>query len=211
MPLPRWLRWFVLFGTPLITGTLEITHPFHPFEAPAWWLVLHILQVPLFALLALAVGLLTSGVPGPLSLLSRFAAGMFAAFYIAYDAVAGIANGTIAVRRLALPPEQRIGTDEAVRVLFDSDTSRLIVEVGRTALVVAVVLAAVALYRRGVSVALLALLMVATLVFWRDHVPPTGPLGMYLFFLAVLWLEVGPRGRSANATHPQAMELRRER
>lgn len=211
MDIPLWLRRLVLFGTPLITGTLELTHPVHPFAGPEWWLALHVLQVPLFALLALAVGLLTSGLSGPLPLLSRFAVGVFAAFSIAYDAVAGIANGTIAVRRLALPPEQRIGTDEAIRVLFDSDTSRLIVEIGRTALVVAVALAAFALYQRGVSVAPLALLMVATLVFWRDHVPPTGPLGMYLFTLAVLWLEVGPRGRATTAMPPHGDMVRTER
>ncbi len=210
MAVPLWFRRLVLFGTPLVTGTLEITHPAHPFAGPEWWLALHVLQVPLFALLALAVGLLTSGLPGPLPLLSRLAAGVFAAFYIAYDAIAGIANGVIAVRRLALPPEQRTGTDEAIRVLFDSDASRLIVEIGRTALVVAVAVAVVALFRAGAGIAPLALLMVATLVFWRDHVPPTGPLGMYLFFLAALWLEVGLRGRII-AAHPRVAELRRDR
>jgi hypothetical protein len=60
-----------------------------------WWIVLHIVQLPLFGLLALAVFALTDGLRGPLVTTSRIGLSVFAIFYTATDAVLGIARGLL--------------------------------------------------------------------------------------------------------------------
>jgi hypothetical protein len=65
-------RRLILLGTPLTLGLLEIWHPVPVpgtrYETIAryndWWLILHILQLPLFGLMALAVVMLVTGIYG---------------------------------------------------------------------------------------------------------------------------------------------------
>jgi len=71
-------------------------------------------------------------------------------------------------------------------------------EVGRYAWLVSVVVLAVALARRGRPIAPLALLVLGGISFWYTHEFPSGSIGMYLCFLAVLWLEVVPQGQSVS-------------
>ena len=61
------LRRLVLLGTPLVLGILEIWHPTPSgtestfdviVDNADWWFTLHVLQLPLFGLMALAVYLL---------------------------------------------------------------------------------------------------------------------------------------------------------
>lgn len=62
-------RRLVLLGTPLTLGILELWHPLvagsRTFATLSpqvdWWLILHLLQLPLFGLMALAILLLTAG------------------------------------------------------------------------------------------------------------------------------------------------------
>jgi hypothetical protein len=92
------LRRLVLLGTPLALAVLEIFHP-HPsgvsdaVEQGEWFMWFHIIQVPLIGLIALAVYLLTEGLEGRAVMVSRWAIGVFAVFFSAYDAAAGIATG----------------------------------------------------------------------------------------------------------------------
>ena len=53
----------------------------------------HIVQLPLIGLMVLAVYLLTDGLEGRAVTVSRWAIGVFAVFFSAYDAAAGIATG----------------------------------------------------------------------------------------------------------------------
>jgi hypothetical protein len=53
----------------------------------------HFIQVPLIGLMALAVYLLTERLEGRAVSVSRWAIGVFALFFSAYDAAAGIATG----------------------------------------------------------------------------------------------------------------------
>ena len=53
----------------------------------------HFIQVPLIGLIALAVYLLTEGLQGRAVMVSRWAIGVFAVFFSAYDAAAGIGTG----------------------------------------------------------------------------------------------------------------------
>ena len=90
------LRRLVLLGTPLVLGTLEIWHPTptgteSTFEVivnnAEWWFTLHILQLPLFGPMGLAVYLLVDGLHGWAATISRIGAWFFVVFYIALDSV----------------------------------------------------------------------------------------------------------------------------
>src|SRR5919112_3083670 len=93
------LRRLVLLGTPLALAVLEIFHPERPTSAGEavhqgpWFMWFHFIQVPLIGLIALAVYLLTEGLQGRAVIVSRLALGIFAVFFSAYDAAAGIGTG----------------------------------------------------------------------------------------------------------------------
>ena len=54
-----------------------------------WWTALHTIGFVLFALMGVALWLLTAGLPGVFATVSRGAAVVFALFYDAGDAIAG--------------------------------------------------------------------------------------------------------------------------
>jgi hypothetical protein len=100
------LRRLVLLGTPLILAVLEYFHPEPGGVAEAvdqggWFMTFHFIQLPLIGLMALAVYLLTEGLEGRAMMVSRWAVGVFAVYFSAYDAAAGIATGYALRRRSA--------------------------------------------------------------------------------------------------------------
>lgn len=107
--IPVQLRRLVLLGTPLVLGILEIWHPTSnesPFnlivDNANWWFTLHILQLPLFGLMALAVYLFVDGLHGWAATISRIGAWFFVVFYIALDSVlvGSLLNGDIQIERI---------------------------------------------------------------------------------------------------------------
>src|SRR5262245_20021510 len=85
----------LVIATPLVLGTLEVGHPgLVPGDEivttivpiVTWWTVLHILQVPLFALLGASVFLLVRDLDGRAADVARYAAVVFAVVYPAFDA-----------------------------------------------------------------------------------------------------------------------------
>src|SRR6266481_440986 len=96
------VRRVIILGTPLVLGILDLFHPLlttgiydNISHHLGWWITLHILQLPLFCLLALSVYLLLDGVQGTLATLSRVALGIFVIFYPALDAILGIGTGAL--------------------------------------------------------------------------------------------------------------------
>ena len=93
------LRRVVLLGAPLALAILEIFHPERPTSATeaaeqgVWFMWFHFIQVPLIGLIVLAVYLLTDGLEGRAASVSRWALGLFAVFFSANDAAAGIYTG----------------------------------------------------------------------------------------------------------------------
>src|SRR4051812_12206464 len=83
MKIQRVLRRLVLLGTPLALGLLELWHPVPVpgmrFETIAryndWWLILHLLQLPLFGLMALAVMVLVAHAHGRSATIARVGMG----------------------------------------------------------------------------------------------------------------------------------------
>jgi hypothetical protein len=117
------LRRLVLLGTPLALTLLEIFHPPKPsgaseaVEQGAWFMWFHIIQVPLIGLIALAVYLLTEGLEGRAVNVSRWAIGVFAVFFSAYDAAAGIGTGYALRSAQGLSAEGQAAVYEAVKDL----------------------------------------------------------------------------------------------
>src|SRR5215813_8914260 len=93
------LRRLLLLGTPAILGLLEIFHPraYPPYfenllPQANWWFVLHLLQLPLFGLLGLAVLVLIRDLQGSAATISRAGIAFYLVFYTALDAITGIAT-----------------------------------------------------------------------------------------------------------------------
>jgi hypothetical protein len=122
--MPVQLRRLVLLGTPLVLGILEIWHPTPSgtestfdviVDNADWWFTLHILQLPLFGLMALAVYLLVEDLHGWAATISRIGAWFFVVFYIALDSILGIAGGVIARGARRLPADQQAFSRAAAR------------------------------------------------------------------------------------------------
>jgi hypothetical protein len=198
------LRRLILLGTPLALAILEIFHPQpsgvgESVEQGGWFMWFHIIQVPLIGLIALAVYLLTQGLEGRAVSVSRWAIGVFAVFFSAYDAAAGIATGYVLRNAQGLPA----GAQEAVyETVIDMPGLSLIFGlsiVGTGAWVVALISAAIALRRAGVPRVPFILLILAGVLLMGGHPYPGGTLAFGSFFLAAAWLELAP-GRLTSAS-----------
>jgi hypothetical protein len=200
------LRRLVLLGIPLALTLWEILHPqpagvAEAVEQGGWFMWFHIIQVPLIGLIALAVYLLTEGLEGRAVRVSRWAIGIFAVFFSAYDAAAGIATGYALRAAQGLSAEGQAAVYEAV---IDMPGLSLIFGlsiVGTGAWVVALIAAAKALRRAGASRGPFVLLILAGVFLMGGHPFPAGTLAFGCFFLAAAWLELAP-GRLALARQP---------
>jgi hypothetical protein len=151
------LRRVVLLGAPLALAILEIFHPERPnsateaVEQGVWFMWFHFIQVPLIGLIALAVYLLTDRLEGRAVSVSRWAIGVFAVFFSAYDAAAGIGTGYALRNAQGLSAGAQEAIYEAVK---DMPVLSLIFGlsiVGTLGWVVALVGAAMARRRAGAS------------------------------------------------------------
>jgi hypothetical protein len=159
-------------------------------------------QFVLFALMGAALWMLTADIQGVVATLSRVAALVFAVFYDAGDAIAGISTGILA--RAA--GEGALGEQAAVaaiETLFHDPLKNLLFNIGVYAWIVALVTAAVALYRAGAPRAPLILLVLPTFFLgFFDHAFPFGSLAFGSFFVVAAWLELA-QGRIAVAGQPR--------
>ena len=185
---------------------LQILHPqpvgvADAVEQGGWFMWFHIIQVPLIGLIALAVYLLTEGLEGRAVRVSRWDIAVFAVFFSAYDAAAGIATG-YALRNAQGLPE---GAQEAIHeAVIDMPGVSLIFGlsiVGTGAWVVALIATTMALRRAGAPRGLFILLILAGVFLLGGHPFPAGTLAFGCFFLATAWLELAP-GRLASANAP---------
>ena len=202
-------RRVVLLGSPLALAILEIFHP-QPtgvagaVEQGGWFMWFHIIQLPLTGLIALAVYLLTEGLDGRAVMVSRWAIAVFAVFFSAYDAAAGIATGYALRNAQGLPAGAQQAIHEAV---IDMPGLSLIFGlsiVGTGAWVVALIATAIALRRAGAPLGPFILLILAGVFLMGGHPSPAGTLAFGCFFLATAWLELAP-GRLTSASQPSCV------
>ena len=198
------LRRIVLLGTPLVLTILMLFHP-SPYDEVAgelmpiagWWIALHTILFLLVPLMGVALWMLTAGIEGVIATLSRAAAVVFALFYDAGDAIAGISTGILALSAEEGALGER-ATVEAIETLFADPLKSLLFDIGRYAWVVALVLAAVALWRAGVPRLPLVLLALPAYLVTFDHAFPSGSLTFGTFFVIAAWLEFAPVRASSS-------------
>ena len=199
-----WRR-LVLLGTPLALAVLEVFHP-HPdgvaegIEQGEWFLWFHMIQLVLTGLIALAVYLLTDGLEGRAVSVSRWAIGVFAVFFSAYDAAAGIATGFMLRGARVLSVEEQTAIYDTAIDMPGLSLIFVLSIVGTGAWVVAVIAAAMALRHAGAPRGPFVLLILAAVFLLGGHPFPGGTLAFGCFFLAAAWLELasgmhGPTGQ----------------
>jgi hypothetical protein len=182
------LRRLLLLGTPLALALLMVVHQLiDQFERPGAFLTLHLILLPLFALMGVAVWALLEGVSGAVAWASRVAAFVFLVGYVALDAISGIAASAILASGAAW-------STEATRALFTSGPAAIPTMVAVLAWRVSVLLAAWALYRAGRPLAPLVLLVATAVWLNNDHGGVRGVVVFGGFALAAAWLEFFPGG-----------------
>ncbi len=133
------LRRIILLGTPLALTALMLFHP-SPYDdilgelvpIAEWWIALHTIQFVLFALMGAAVWMLTAGLQGIVATLSRVAAVVFAVFYDAGDAIAGISTGILARAAGEGSLGERVAVS-AIEALFHNPVNNLLFSIGKYA------------------------------------------------------------------------------
>src|SRR5918993_3171719 len=190
------LRRIVLLGTPLVLTFLLLFHP-SPYDDVAdqllpianWWITLHTIVFGLVPLMGVALWMLIAGLEGVIATLSRVAAVVFALFYDAGDAIAGISTGILA-RSAEVGALGKRAAVAAIETLWADPTKNLLFDIGRYAWIVALVTAAVALYRAGAPRLPLVLLALPAYLVTFDHAFPFGSLTFGTFFVIAAWLEL---------------------
>lgn len=197
-------RRMLVIGAPVALGLIELWHPQFAEGAEATllpvadrWLVIHLLQLVLFTLLALAVYLTVDGIAGLAASIARIGAIVFAGLYVALDAVAGIATGVLARAANDLAPAERTTVATAIDTLFEHPLvgggSSLLTIVASAAWLVAVLAAALALRQRGAHRVAVVLVALSALLFPLGHLPPNAQLALGCFAAGVALAEFGPR------------------
>ena len=191
------LRRLLLIGTPLALAPLMVLHQLiDQVEQPGAFLVLHLLLLPLFALMGAAIWALLDGVDGGAAWAARVTAFVFLVGYVALDAISGVAASAILASGAPW-------SKEAAMALFASGPAALPTTVAVLAWRVSVLLGALALYRAGRPVAPLVLLVATALWLNNDHGGVRGVVVFGGFALAAAWLEFFPgwlRRRGARGT-----------
>src|SRR5918994_7638186 len=172
------LRRIVLLGTPLALTFLLLFHP-SPYDDVAgellpiagWWIALHTIVFGLVPFMGVALWMLTAGIEGVIATLSRAAAVVFALFYDAGDAIAGISTGILARSAEVRALGERAAV-ASIDTLFADPFKSLLFDIGRYAWIVALVLAAVALWRAGAPRLPLVLLALPAYLVTFDHAFP---------------------------------------
>jgi len=190
-------RRLLLIGTPVVLALLMIVHQLiDQFERPVAFLALHLLLLPLFTLMGVAIWVLLEGVGGAVAWVARVAAFLFLVGYVALDAISGIAASAILASGAPW-------SKEATRALFASWPAAIPTTVAVLAWRVSVLLAVLALYRAGRPVTPLVLLVATALWLNNDHGGVRGVVVFGGFAVAAAWLEFFPgwfRRRGAGGT-----------
>lgn len=195
----RVLRFLLLFGVPVLTGTLSLFHPTPPSGAlvaslqpvALWWTALHLVQLPLFALLGVAVLVAAGPVRGVARIALWSGVWTFTVFYSAYDAIPGIATG-VALMNATATGIDAVGAEVLTRVIapyFNGPVALAVAAVGIVGWWTAGAVLVRTLAKRVAPRPALLLLGIGMLSFGVAHVPPFGPLGMLTMTSAFAWIE----------------------
>ncbi|NDI36173.1 hypothetical protein [Chengkuizengella sediminis] len=202
MVFKKYWKLMIMIGVPFLLGTLEIWHPHHvdfndmvsSNEKANRWLTIHLLQLPLFGLLALSILFLLEKARNAASFISKIALCFFVVYYTALDSVAGISTG-ILFNFLKSNPD--LAQTEAMNQLFLSlfhiqvPGGTMIVKIAVVSWLVAGISATIALYIKGYNRVGVILIGIATIVF-QSHAYPNGTIAMYLLTIGIIMIQFFP-------------------
>ncbi|MCZ8516959.1 hypothetical protein O9H85_32305 [Paenibacillus filicis] len=199
-------RRMIIIGAPLLLGGLDLWHPesvvfgemlVSPAKAD-WWLKLHLMQLPLFGLLAASLYFVTDPISGILKGISRVALWLFIIFYTALDSIAGIATGII-IHRLQIMGITNEGSP-AYGSMFNVFTSIFNLDAPGVSAISRIAVyswtfaglsAAVALFLKGYNRIGVILIAISALTY-QSHAYPNGPITMLLYIAGVICVEFFP-------------------
>lgn len=199
-------RRLVLLGTPIALGTLEMFHPVaitgdvladlgHSIPI---WMTVHLLQLQLFGLMALAVHFLLDGAAGVAATVSRVALWFFIVFYISFDTLAGISAGIVLDGALDKSPAVQLEIVRLFEAFQFSPVALAINALGALGWVVSVVAAAYGVGKAGAP-RFAVLCLIISMIF-AMHIPPTGPLGLAFFLIAAVAIELSRQRLKVRAS-----------
>lgn len=203
------LRRAVVLGVPFVLGLLEIGHPAlgprdNIFDTLApitiWWTALHVVQIPLFALLGLAAFLLVRDLDGRAAWLSRRVIPIFVVVYPAFDAAVGVSSGVMVHTLNTFSAEQRATLEPGFHALFWGPVTGLMALVGSVSWLVALIAAALAWRRAGAPAFVVGALALSGLLLGVAHIRPIGPLACLAFLIGATWIEL--RRAKPRSTQP---------
>lgn len=190
-------RWLLLMGTPVLLGALFLIHPDGSggleglLAVSETWLDLHVAMLSMLGLLGACFYVLLQGYTGPVATVGRVGVGIYMTFYIAFEAIRGIATGLLVHDAHTLPAEQQEGVAAAVDVLATPST--VLGALGSLGALVAVVAISVLLRRSGAPLVPAVLLGGAPFATVFHAGTPLDAVGMGMFLAGVIWLELGWR------------------
>ena len=173
-------------------------------------IIVHVGTMIFIPLLALAIWLLSRDLETPAARIGRAALPVFVVFYVAWEALQGIANGVLTDQVAALP----VGDEELGASLIQDFAENSFVRdfgifaaIGSVALVVAMVATGAALRDAGApGWAPWALGFAGFLI--TAHPPPFGPTGLVLFVITVIALMRSLAGQPGIERDSRAVGLR---
>ena len=188
----------------IILAGFGFSHPHDLVRENAnWWLLLHLILMPLFPLLGVAVWIVLRGYSGLLAWGARASALLFIVFYGALDAIAGVGVGAVMVASGAAS-DNDVASIQSLYAIANK-----LGLLGAIFFLVAGVLAAAAIARAGAKWGLLlpgaVVLIVADAFFLRSHIYwPVGVFTVLGIGLGLALLEVSKKLSDRNTPTPAA-------
>jgi hypothetical protein len=190
------LRRAVLFGTPFLYLVLGLLHP-NPDpglgDDTGLFIGLHIAQLVLIGGLACSLWLLVDGIENRAARVARALILPYVITYAAFDAVAGIAMGSVVREANALPAGDQAAAGRLIDALRVETWDGMLFYVATALLWLGAALAVVIALRKSAPRAALVLMGLGAAIFAVGHPQPPGPVGMAFFLAGVVWLELRPR------------------
>lgn len=187
-------QWLVLMATPILLGTLFLIHPDGSgglnglLSLGDTWLFLHVAMLPLLGLLGVGFYLLLDGYAGTVATIGRAGVAIYMTFYIAFEAIAGIAKGLLVHEAHTLAAGRQAGIEAAVDAL--TVPSMALGMLGALGALIAVVTIGILLRRSGAPMVPIVLLGGAPFATVFHAGTPLDAVGMGLFLGGVVWIEL---------------------
>ena len=200
-----WPRRAVAVGVPATFAVLTLLHPMEdPWQlgnAMNRWMHVHAGQLVLTALLAYAVWFLLEGIQSRSATIARTVLPVFLITFSAFDAVAGLATGWLALEAEDQTGVARDHTLSSVKYLFVDNwlAGNLSVLGGVTALAWMTIAIAAAVALRGAGADRFTVAAMSGAVLFASHPAPFGTLGL-LALTAAAWR--WSSGRRAQSVQP---------